>query len=542
VATAEAKSAFCHDKNDEEFGHVGGTLKPTESPLIDITDSKTPPCDYDDGEFGAFGEAPTGTRTNKSDIHQAAPTSMDSQTPACDVEKDAEFGDFRVAPTGTNTADNQNAVPERNDSRFPAFDEGVAQTASHKEFPDSLDSQAPFSDKDDDGEFGDFGVAPTVTNMADTPTAKPESMDAQTPAEDAEFGDFGVAPTAKNTADIHKGSVSDDDDEFGDFGEAATDKSNSDSRQAAPDCIDYQSDDCEEDDDKFGDFGVATTNKTSKQVDDEDDGKDGEFGDLGQASSLVVHNSEVSAEGDEFGEFSSLDVVDVMQPKLASTPSKVNEHPLLEKAHLVCSYIFDQKSNAEDSEKDHEEDSVWTNGVSITEVLTSLLKRQTSTSQLTRSSDDLLTAVWRHEELVWKRAPPRTIVSRDSRGPYAHFSLPLRCIDSQTPLISGNGRKRAKRLTVTSLPEVLNIRLPSPASKAIARPSLHENSMSNPASLPSQPLRASSKSNHISQFSLGVQATNDAVNFPGPTLETFSNRIPDLSFMLSSALQNPIKK
>lgn len=166
---------------------------------------------------------------------------------------------------------------------------------------------------------------------------------------------------------------------------------------------------------------------------------------------------------------------------------------------------------------------------------------QSSASQMTRSSDDLLTAVW-HEESVWKRAPPRTIVSRDSRGPYAHFSLPLGCIDSQTPVNSGKGRKRAKRLTVASLPEVLNIQLPSPTAKAIARSSLHETSTSTPASLPPQPSHASSKSNHISQFSLGDQATNDSVNIPAPTLETFSKRIPDLSFMLSSALQSSIKK
>ena len=267
-------------------------------------------------------------------------------------DEDAEFGDFGAAATSTITDDNPNALPE------------------------SIDSQTSACNEDDDAEFGDFGVAPTSTNMADTPNDVPESMDSEMPDEDAEFGDFGEAPRDKNTADSHKGPVFDDDD-LEDFGEKATDKNKSENFQVAPDCTDYRrASFYDDDDDEFGDFGEATTDETKvdthksgtcKQGDDEDD----KFGDLGKASSLVVHKSVVSAEGDEFGEFSSLDVVDVTQPTLASTPAEVNEHPLLEKAKRVCSNIFAQNLNAEDSEKDDVEESAWTHTVSITEVLVS---------------------------------------------------------------------------------------------------------------------------------------------------------------------------
>lgn len=156
--------------------------------------------------------------------------------------------------------------------------------------------------------------------------------------------------------------------------------------------------------------------------------------------------------------------------------------------------------------------------------------------------DELL--AYLRDETQLKKAPPRTIMSGDGTNPFAHYSPPI--IPDKSSLVGSykTRRRGTKRLSTKSLPDVLNIRLPSSSDNPVDMASPESNpretkSVESIASTLEPPVSSSGSSSAIKRDSANAQQEQK-----GQAIEQSQNvtrllkLIPDLSFMLSSKLSS----
>jgi len=132
---------------------------------------------------------------------------------------------------------------------------------------------------------------------------------------------------------------------------------------------------------------------------------------------------------------------------------------------------------------------------------------------------------------MFQKAPSRLVLSNGGKGPYSHYGYPIGGFRSARDSSLQSETEEAEHSAIDYLPDVLPVHSP-PASKTAADKSTTE--VSRPLNILSETIV------DLPPKKVAAESSRETSE-PSDQVKNFLQRVPDLSFMLSSKLSVPEK-